>query len=125
MFLSVFNNVYDSSPKSKEVTWSEFIRTYSQHILATKKEDVAAISPAEWPANAKRRKEDVVRVHFAALDLDGVSEKTVEQIKSILEPHSFLAHSTWSHERSFKATHKWHLRFFVCWINQVDRLFRF
>lgn len=113
MLVSNFDSLYDNCPKAENFNWSEFVKRYSRHVEAATKTSVPAISPAEWPPGAQRKKSDVIRIHFAALDLDGVSEDTVSHICEILEPYSFLIYTTWSHGEVLSKTGKWHLRIFA------------
>lgn len=101
MLVSKFDSLYSKLPQSESLGWSDFIRRYSSHLIVAKKEDAPLISPAEWPRGAERNKELVLRIHFAALDLDGVSEELVQQIRKTLTPYNFLLHTTWSHPKSF------------------------
>ncbi|MEI6806922.1 MAG: primase-helicase family protein, partial [Myxococcaceae bacterium] len=113
MLFSKFKNVYDNLPKTESISWPEFIHRYSQHIIVSTKESAPAISPAEWPAGLERKKEDVLRVHFAALDLDGVSSEVVDRLKAFLESTSYLMYTTWSHAESVEKSGLSYLRVFI------------
>jgi len=111
--ISKFNHLRDNLPKSTSITWPEFVNCYNKHLIVSDKEAAPLISPAEWPVGVERKKEAVLRVHFAALGLDGVSEEVVQRLREILEPYQFLLSTTWSHPKAFQEKGLWYFRIFM------------
>lgn len=111
--ISKFDNIRDNLPKSQLISWSEFVGRYNKHLIVSDKEAAPLISPAEWSVGAERKKEGVLRVHFAALDLDGVSEDVVRRLREIVEPYRFLLCTTWSHPKAFEENGLWYFRIFM------------
>lgn len=120
MFVSKFNSLYNNIPQAESLNWADFVSCYSQHLVVSKKEAAPLISPAEWPQGSERKKEAVLKVHFAALDLDGVSEEVVQRLRETLEPYDFLLCTTWSHAKAFAETGLWHLRVFLPFSRPVE-----
>jgi hypothetical protein len=114
MFVSRFNDLFDKCPKPQTLSWADFVEMYGKHAVLKDKKAAALLSPAEWPVGDSERKgANVLRVHFAALDLDGVAPEIVTRIRALLEPYAYLMYTTWSHPQEFKKSGLWYLRVLV------------
>ncbi|MEI6805570.1 MAG: hypothetical protein WCK49_03575, partial [Myxococcaceae bacterium] len=100
MRFSYFTKVSSTIPILQELSWSEFVERLSSPIEVANKLDAPALSPAEWPAGARRSNDKVLRVHFAALDLDKITEAVLESVLKTLEPFQYVLHTTYSHAGS-------------------------
>lgn len=79
-------------------TWADFVAHVGEHKFDYhSKHDVPLISPAEYNAGTIRRKENVARVHFGAIDLDGLDDAQLDQVLSRVEGMEALFYTTWSH----------------------------
>lgn len=114
VFISKFDSLFDKRPKPETLSWSDFVGRYGKHAVVRDKKAACLLSPAEWPANdCERKAANVLRVHFAALDLDGVAPDVVTGIRALLEPYAYLMYTTWSHAQEFKKSGLWYLRVLV------------
>ncbi|MEI6791585.1 MAG: hypothetical protein WCK42_10440, partial [Myxococcaceae bacterium] len=104
MLISHFKNISDTFPRTKEKTWSEFVDEIKTHLEVSAKENATLISPAEWPEGARRSKASVLRLHFAALDLDKISDEVLSNAKQILAPYEYFLHTTYSHADSKRSS---------------------
>ncbi len=101
MLVSCFKTVSSTEPPVlKDVIWPEFVEKLSSHIELADKTKAPAISPAEWPKGISRSGTKVLRIHFAALDLDKITDDTLESVLKTLEPYQYLLHTTHSHAAS-------------------------
>src|SRR3989338_6499452 len=111
IFISKFDNLFDKCPKPESLSWNDFVGRYGKHVIVSEKKAAALLSPAEWPLNdCERKAADVLRVHLAALDLDGVAPEVVTRIRILLEPYAYLMYTTWSHTQEFRKSGRWYLR---------------
>lgn len=94
--------MFDSFPPKVECSWASFCERFGKHIHAPSKTSVAAFSPAEWKKGQPRKKSEVLKIHFAAVDLDEVPEKLVEQIRTKISAYSHLFYTTWSHAEKYE-----------------------
>lgn len=100
MQVSFFTKVSNPIPISQELTWVDFVEKLGSHREVADKLDASAISPAEWPKGVRRSNDKVLRVHFAALDLDKITDETLASVLKLLEPYQYLLHTTYSHAQS-------------------------
>lgn len=100
MKFSYFSGLKNTLPNLRELPWTEFVAMFSAHLEITEKNSAALISPAEWAPGVTRSREMVLRVHFAALDLDKITDDAVAATLKILEPYQYFLHTTHSHAAS-------------------------
>lgn len=98
MLVSCFKAVASTEPPQlKEVSWTDFVQKLSTHLELADKTKAPAISPAEWPKGISRNGKKVLRVHFAALDLDKITDDVLTAVLKILAPYQYFLHTTHSH----------------------------
>jgi hypothetical protein len=97
VFVSNFEQIFDTIPKTENISWTDFVSRYSKHAELVSKTEAKVISPAEWPSGARRQKKRVLRVHFAALDLDKISNDILAQVEKKFDAHCYFIHTTHSH----------------------------
>src|SRR3989338_1788327 len=100
MKFSYFSGLRNTLPNLREHSWTEFVAIFGDHVEIPEKSSAALISPAEWVPGVTRSKESVLRVHFAALDLDKISDDALQTVLKILEPYEYFLHTTHSHALS-------------------------
>lgn len=100
MKFSYFSALKNTLPDTHELSWTEFVTKFSVHLEIADKSNAPLISPAEWPSGITRSKDTVLQVHFAALDLDKITDEAVTNVLKILEPYQYFLHTTHSHAAS-------------------------
>lgn len=101
MLVSCFKTVSSTEPPAlQDVTWPQFVQKLNSHRELADKTKAPAISPAEWATGVSRGAAKPLRVHFAALDLDKISDDTLAGVLKILEPYQYFLHTTHSHAAS-------------------------
>lgn len=99
MRISFFPNKFGSAPPAEEITWPDFIRLLSPHIIGEKTTQ-ALFSPGEWaPGSERRTKENVIAVHFGVMDFDHLSPEGLQRIQTMLAglDLAWALYSTFSH----------------------------
>jgi hypothetical protein len=99
MKTSYFDRVTSTTPIHKSFdTWEELVSFVGKHRFDYKhKRDVPLFSPAEYRPGSPRLKVNVARVHFGAIDIDGVSDENLDLILERVSGLRFLFYTTWSH----------------------------
>jgi hypothetical protein len=97
LVVSHFNHVATTLPTVEEIAWDAFTEKFKQHLELPSKELAPVISPAEWPTGSRRSGKSVLRVHFAALDLDKISDELLAGVQEVLAPYRYFIHTTYSH----------------------------
>src|SRR5688500_17975831 len=80
---------------SIEHEWKDIRSVLPRHQVVRSKKGAPLFSPVELVPGGKRRDEDVVRVHYGVLDIDGVAEATL--VERVSFQYSFLLFTTYSH----------------------------
>lgn len=90
-----FNGLSDKVPKQSSVTWKQICEDFSFHKKVYEKNDAHCWSPVNYKADDRRKKENVVGISMAVIDIDDGEpvESLIEQIKG----YTYLAHSSYSH----------------------------
>lgn len=79
-------------------SWAAFCDHVGVHRFDYKSKDsVPLISPAEYSPGTVRAKKNVARVHFGALDLDGLSDDDLGRLLAHAAGLEYLFYTTWSH----------------------------
>lgn len=120
MIVTYYDNAFDTTPKPVEISWPDFIATI-RHIErpgVTDKRLLPGFSPAEIRPGASRADSNVLRVHFAVIDLDGITSEQLATIVNRLEGLAALFYTTWSHPKEEPG--RWRLRLMVPFTRPVE-----
>jgi hypothetical protein len=120
VLVSNFGRIFDNVPTAENISWTDFVTRYTKHIEIVSKTEAPAISPAEWPLGSRRERKSVVRVHFAALDLDKISDAVLEHVQKALESNRYFIHTTYSHASTHESSGLNCLRIFLPLSRPVD-----
>lgn len=101
MKVTTFESTYSVEPELIDIDWVDFLESLEPHDTSfSSREEAPLFSPAEWPPNRLRSKNNVVRIHFGVLDLDDIQEDAFLALQNRLSFELGLVHafySTWKH----------------------------
>ncbi len=98
MRLSFFAGICDVLPKHNDLDWNAFVDTLTKRPapVAQEKKLAPCFSPAEFHT-LHRASDNVARIHLAVLDIDTISDATLDAVIAKLEPYAYVAYTTLSH----------------------------
>jgi hypothetical protein len=100
MEISLFGSALDNQPNRLSTNWSGFCHDVigeKHKYFAGDKTRCPAFSPAEYPEGATRAKANVVAVHLAVFDYDGITQERLAEILTLVKGTRFLLYTSYSH----------------------------
>ena len=122
MKISLFNHAKDANCQEQEVTWEQLEGLFDEHDTSkSDKLSVEMFSPCEF-SDKYRHTISALRVHFGAIDLDGVSKEQIEFVKRKLEGTACIFYTTWSHTKeAAEREDSWCVRFLFPFSRAVEK----
>ena len=123
VLVSVYRHARDNVPELLETDWSGLIDVVGREhrvVPHGHKLDMRGISPAEYEPGATRANANVRRVHFGALDYDGITEAELDHVLTCAEGLATILYTTWSHAERHRATGVWSFRLLVAFSRPVS-----
>lgn len=119
---SVFAHAEDGVPKPKSSTWNEFVAGLGPHRFdIPEKLRCFMFTPAEFPPGVgSRAKENVIRVWFGVMDMDGITPTQLLWLCERLGGLDAVLYTTWRHAESYQKNGLWKIRVCVRFSRPVE-----